>query len=534
MPIVEIDNLAASGLVKDVPSYQLAPEVLSSCLNARYVDTGIERMKGWSSTFGTPTIAPSFAIAVKSSAGSTYWVYASLTKGAVWDGTSHTDITRTVGGDYSAGASENWNGFIFNGVPIINNGVDDPQFWATLSPATKLADLTNWPASTSAKMFGAFTPHMIAINVTKSGTVYPHLVKWSHPADPGSVPSSWDETDATKDTGETDLPDVNSGVLKSMLPLKDAMFLYKEEATWRMKFIGGRFVFSFTAFLTTSGILGPNCVATLRDGLRHVVATQDDFIVHNGTSAQSILQGRMRKYVFDNLDPASYETSFVFDNPLYDEAWFCYPSIGASYPNRAVIWNYKTGQIGALSEVDGITFRRAALGPVEAVTSEAWSTGSDLWSDDTGPWSELDRRRIIACGTGDTKFFLLDDGQTRNGATFSAEVGRENLALVGKDRQGHPLVDYTSRKLFRRFWLKAQGGPVDVSAGQSQLVNGPVSWTSAKTFDPGANTNPAVGLTVDVVRSGKALSWKVADPSGSQADWRVDGFGTEIQKLGMF
>ena len=37
--------------------------------------------------------------------------------------------------------------------------------------------------------------YLIALDLTKSGTRYPHMVKWSAAADPGTVPASWDETD---------------------------------------------------------------------------------------------------------------------------------------------------------------------------------------------------------------------------------------------------------------------------------------------------------------------------------------------------
>ena len=56
---------------------------------------------------------------------------------------------------------------------------------------------------------------------------------------------SWDITDATKDCGEIDLPDVNSGVIQEMLPLSNYMYVYKETSTWRGRFVGGRAIFDF-------------------------------------------------------------------------------------------------------------------------------------------------------------------------------------------------------------------------------------------------------------------------------------------------
>src|SRR5258706_476813 len=79
-----------------------------------------------------------------------------------------------------------------------------------------------------AKIIRSFGPYLLALNVTKGANIYPHMVKWGHPADPGSVPSSWDETDETKDTGEKDLPDVTAGVIQDGLPLQGNFYVYKE------------------------------------------------------------------------------------------------------------------------------------------------------------------------------------------------------------------------------------------------------------------------------------------------------------------
>src|SRR5262245_61859086 len=193
MSVIEIAVLRTIGLIRDQEGNYLPPEAWTYARNMRAVADGIERIGGQTQVFGTPGVAPHFAIPI-STTSQTYWLYTSLTKGYVYDGTTHTDITR-VSGDYTAGNTRDWNGTLLGGVPILNNGSDTPQQWATLSPATKLTPLSNWPASTTAKVIRAFGPTLIALNLVESGTSFPHLVRWSHPADPGTVPSSWDYTD---------------------------------------------------------------------------------------------------------------------------------------------------------------------------------------------------------------------------------------------------------------------------------------------------------------------------------------------------
>jgi hypothetical protein len=397
---------------------------------------------------------------------------------------------------------------LLGGVPILNNGVDDPQYWGALNPATKLAALPNWPANTKAKVLRAFGPYLIALHPTESGTVYPHVARWSHPADPGTVPSSWDYSDATKDAGRNELPDVHAGVIIEGLPLRGHFYIYKEASTWRMSLIGGSFIFDFDAFLETSGILAPRCVTITADGTRHVVATQDDIVVHNGNSAESILTARYKRYLFNSLDTENYVNSFIFTNPFRDEVVFCYPESGTTYPNRALIWSYRRGARGVLTEAD-VNYRNAAVGVIETASDELWSDNPTVpWSTDDGPWSQVTRRKVVVCGTSQSKFFEFDTGATNDGEGFEGVLQRENIALVGRKRNGEWIVDFEKRKLLRRLWIRATGGPINIRVGFQEQMSGAISWSSEQVFDP------TTQHFVDVFGSGRAVSveFKAAVP----------------------
>src|SRR5260370_34006103 len=102
-------------------------------------------LAGWRGTFGTNprTSADTQMISMYiSSASQAWWLWASLLHIYVFDGVNDTDITRPVGGNYAAVDAKSWNGTIFQGTPILNNGVDKPQFWATYSAGQKMQDLT--------------------------------------------------------------------------------------------------------------------------------------------------------------------------------------------------------------------------------------------------------------------------------------------------------------------------------------------------------------------------------------------------------
>lgn len=527
MPTIEINDLASQGVIKDVPSHQIPPEAWTLGENVRLVDDGVERLLGWTSTFGSPPVDPHFTMPI-STASQTLWPWVGLAKAYVWDGTNHTDITRLVGGDYNATKTADWNGTVLGGVAIFNNGIDDPQFWATAAIGTKLAKLTNWPANTKAKVIRAFGPYLVGLSITKSGTVYPHMVKWSHPADPGSVPISWDETDPTKDTGEKDLEDIQAGGLVDALPLQATLYLYKQGSTWKMTHVGGQFIFQFEKFLETSGILAPRCACITGDGLKHVVATQDDIIVHNGNVASSILSKRQKRTLAAAIDTTNYANSFMFCNPIYDEVWFCYPSSGMVNPNKALIWNYKNGDKGALTDAD-ITFVNGVVGPIEVTSEETWASVTGTWADDTAAWSELSRRKVVVAAPSVRKFYLLDTGLLKDTANFNATLQRDSLSVVGQKRNGEWIVDFERRKFIKGLWPKIKGGPVNIRAGYQENVGGPVTWSAVHSFDP------ATQMFIDLAFSGRSFGVEFSTSSlAVAAHWRIDGYKVDLSMTGRY
>lgn len=525
MPDIDINDLASLGVINDVKPYMLPPEAWTLALNMRYRDKAVESLLGWEQVFGTPPVAPHFLMPI-STVATNYWLYSSLTKIYVYDGVAHTDITRTVGGNYTATETYQWNGTILGGIPIFNNGVDVPQYRADMASGTEFENLPNWPANLRARVIRAFGPYLMAFGLTEAGVVKPHTILWSHPADPGSVPSSWDSTVLSNDAGRKDLEDVNSGVILDAMPLTN-MFIYKENSTWRATHIGGRFIFDFKPFLETSGILAPRCVALTGDGKRHCVVTQDDMIWHNGNRIVSILDDRQRTKLFAEMDTLNYGNSFMFCNPLASEIWFCYPTTGMTNPNKALIWNYKEGgEKGVISFADGITFRNAAIGSIEGDSSELWSDGTDEWDEDTGPWSEFLRRRVLLAGTDATKFYNMDRGSTRDGVAFLQTLQREGLSVVGRKRNNEWIVDHQNRKLFQRLWPKVTGNAINIRLGSQELVDGPVSWGGAVEFDP------TIGRAADNDPiSGAALAIEL---SSSSKSWRLDGYKAAITLLGQF
>ena len=530
MPRVPVNNVGLLGIVQDMPPHTLPPEAWNNGRNVRFRDNRVQRIDGHRKVFDPPSVTPYWALGCPTPTDY-FWLYASLTKVYGYSAGSHGNITRqtaAVDVDYAATPELNWNGGLLGGIPIITNGVDAPQFWADISLGTKLADLTNWPASTTAKIIRPFGSFLVALYITKSGAVKPHMVKWSHPADPGTLPSSWDETDPTKDAGENDLSDTIAGVIQDGLGLRNMFIIYKDNSTWGMQFVGGQFVFRFFPILSQSGILSTHCVTLMPDGTRHFVATGDDIITFNGQNPQSILTDRGHKALLNDIDKTNFNRSFVTANARDREMWFCYPETGATWPTKVIVWNYEENTI-TIRDISNISFIAQGL-ISETVSNTTWDSDSEPWDGDMTQWGTQQYaagvNRMLGCDPVNTKFYQMGDTFQFNGTDYSSFIERTGIALVGQDRQKRPIVDFSSRKLAVRIWPKATGASFNVRVGAQETLDAPITWSNAVSFNPGTDQY------VDVCVAGRLLAIRFESASGD--GWSLYGYDVELERLGVF
>lgn len=524
MADVEVNDLAAIGLMLDPPARELPPSAVTTALNVRVRENRLLRIGGRQDAFGTLSAAPYKLIPVRGSSDALYWIYLGLAKAYVFSSGTEYDITNT-GGDYTTANGRDWNYTIFGGLPIITNNVDPIQFWSDIDTGQELTDLTNWPANSAAKLIRAHGPFLVALNLNLNSTLYPHGVLWSHPADPGSVPSSWDYTDATKDAGLYELPDAETGNIQEAGFLRGQLYIHKDTSIWSMRYVGGQSVFAFERFLEHAGVLASRCVGTTGDGKWQFVVTQDDVIVHNGQTVLPILEGRARRTLFGAIDSTNFRNSFVFSHPTMKEIWFCYPESGATLPSRALIWNYGVkSEIGVLTEAE-VDFVDAALGDSELAGSDTWASEAALgWEDDDEPWSVTTRNNLYVANPTTSTILQAEVGITNDGTAFTATIQREALAIVGKKPTGEPIVDFSVVKFVRRVWPRITGGPVFIRVGVIDMIDGPTIWSDAQTFDP------QVDLYVDFLARGVAISIEVS----AIVPFEFSGYKLEVMPAGRF
>jgi hypothetical protein len=518
MARVDLHNLGKVGVIKDIPGHQLPPEVWSDLRNIRCADGNLHKFLGHMQVLGTPSVNPGFLINVPTP-DAAVWLYASADRVFVEDNGSHTEITNT--GGFTSTLYEQWDGTLLGGIPILNNEVDPPQMWPSLSSGDELVDLTNWPENTLAKKVRAFGPFLVALNITDLGGAYPHMVWWSHPAEVGDVPVTWDYSDPDFQAGRRELTDIEGGTIQDGMMLRDTFIIYKQFSTHIMRFVGGQNIMKTDQLFAGSGILAPRCVAPIEKGTKHFVATQDDIIVHNGQSIDSAISNKNRKYLQRDLSQAAKAKAFCAHNPAMEEAWFCYPEVGQSAPTKAFVLNYKDGT----QYFRDFSGRFAAPGFVQTTVAEQWDNLLNTWDAATDTWGAEGYRQLVVADADAAKFFQIDSTNAFDGADIPFLLEREGLAIFGKDRGGQPKVSFSNRKLVTRIWIKADSPQAfDVQLGAQEFRKGPIEWAPAQSFDP--NTEMYKDFTVN----GRLIAVRF---SGShQAEFSLEGYDLEIEVIG--
>lgn len=517
MSKVSIKNVGAFGVNKDLSAAELPPNAWTDASNIRFLDGMAMPFYGQGEVYSSPAYVPQYVMPC-SVASARYWIYTTATKTfavTITGGVAvHTDITHATP---RAGVVNAWSGCVFGGVPILNTGDVSkvPMYWDQ-DLTHKFVDLTAWPAGVYCKALRQYKQFLIALGLTKAGVSLPYTVKWSSPAVPGAIPSTWNEADATNDAGETDLAE-GQDIIIDGLALRDSFMIYKEASIWRMDYVGGQFVFRFSKVMGTSGAMNRNCIAEL-DGF-HLVLTGSDVIYHDGQNAVSVLDKQTRRYLFQNIDVDGAGLCFVFKNVFFNEVFVCYPAIGSTSCDRAMVYNYVDKTV-AFREMPNLN--HAAFGPVDNGLAGTWSSDSAPWQSDLSAWGGPDfvpstARTIMA--SANQKLYMMDSSASFDGLIPNAYLERRGLAFEAPDRI----------KMVRGILPRITG-----AVGETVLIQ--IGASDDPYADPvyGPTMTHTIGTTVrnDCFVSGRYIAVRFS--VGTAYQFRLDSYDLDIVDAGAF
>ena len=511
MPIVTIPAVGQYGMRADESEQELPINAWSNVTNMRMRDGFAERAAGTFKLFATPVVTP-YWVAPYATNATTYVVHAGLSAVYVDDGTTRTNITATI--PPTGAIDDRWTGGSLNGVLVVNNGQDVPQFW---NGTGLLAAIPGWNTAWRCRVLRPFKNYMVALYVTKGGNPYPHMVKWSHACDPGAITAvgGWNEADPCSDAGEVDLAETTDKLV-DCLPLGDALCIYKERSMYLMRYVGGQSIFAFQRLPGSQGCLARGCIAVTPVG--HVVLTTGDLILHSGQGAQSLVSGKMRRWLFAQMDTTNAVRSFLVANAATNEVWVCFPTTGNSTCNLALVWNW-LDQTFAVRDLPGVTFgTTAALTPTSP--TETWSSDTQIWSMDATKWQQVNfnqvEARLVFSGGN---IVLADSGTTNDGATYTASLERTGLAFdnpysVKMLRSVYPRIDGPT------------GETLTIEIGAHMDMESSVTWSAPVTYTIGST------FKADSFATGRFLALRIT--STSAFAWRIKSIDLDVLTLGAY
>lgn len=512
MTIRTFTDLGKIGIIKDVQPQELPTNAWSDGINIRFKDGGVERMKGELQVFATPSTIP-YWLQPYYQGGKRYWIHAGLNAVYADDGTTRTTITPSTAP--TGAIDDRWTGGVLNGILVANNSKDIPWYW---NGTGLMLALPGWDATWRAASVRPFKNFLVALDMTKGANRFRHMVKWSDAAVPGAVPASWDITDKTKLAGELEIAEEPS-LLVDQLPLGDMNIVYKENSMYAMRATGGADIFQLQRLPGDVGALARGCMAQTPFG--HVVLTHGDVIMHAGQGPQSIINGKMRKWLFQQIDSTNRNRSFVVTNPPAKEVWVCFPELGKTACTLAAVWNWEenTWSVRSLRNVTC-----GAIGQLDSGITNSWDAQNYAWQDAAQAWNEdplspAQERMLI--GSSAPIINAVEITGTVNGASYTSLAERTGLTLDS------PETVKTVRGL--RFRAQgAQGTRLQIQVGGQMSMEQPTNWSTPVIHTIGTSTYGQI----DTFANGRFVGLRVQ--SLDNQPWRFQSYDTDFVVTGRY
>ena len=512
----KFNQAGAVGVIYDQPPWELPPQAWSDSTNIRFRDGAAEAFDGQSQVFGTP-LGPAYRVMPVSTGREYFWVYTGINNIWATDGGAHADIT-SVSNSYSATDNLYWNGGAFNNFLVLNNGREAPASWSP-NLANQTTPLANWEAGLKADVIRPFKNYLFALRCEESGVYNPRLLRHSNGATIGSLPSSWDYTDPNEDTGRVEFGQTTDSLVDA-LPLRDSLVIYKQNYTWAAQYVGGvDNPFIYRQVFAQAGMLSEWCAAAFEG--KHVVLTTDDLIVHDLNQSQSIVDKRMRRWLFSQINPSEYKNCFVVPNFKNREIWVCFPTSGETFPQLALVWNWAENTT-AVREI-GFECPHMNWGIVNPGTGTTFDADTGSFSEGTGAFDGQAFNPVVTSilmtDPAWPRLVQTDDTGTLDGVTFTKRLTREAL----------PFDDFLRYKRILRVFPKlisVSGETFNIFIGTRDTFEDDVVWSQPETYTVGTDA------FVNFRESGRIIDLRI-EYNGTQ-NFRLHGFDIEWDADGLY
>ena len=303
---------------------------------------------------------------------------------------------------------------------------------------------------------------------------------------------------------------------------KETILVFTDNALYTMKFVGAPFTFSFEQVGTNCGLIGKNAVVEV-DGAAFWLSA-NGFFMFDGTVKS--LPCSVEDFVYDNFDTTKGQQVTAGINNLFTEVIWYYPSAGASYNDKYVVFNYGEPMKGGV----WYTGTEARTSWIDAIVyPKPYSTKYNASSNGTFPVV------VGQDGLGQTKFFehevgtdqVNEDGSTTAVTSFikSYDIDIEQRQRNAQGRSTGPKVGGEVFLAMRRFVpdFKTLAGNAKVSLGVKRYPQQSDTTTTLSPFTVTSST-----LKKDTRARGRFVNVKIENDSSGE-EWRFGTLRLDIQ-----
>jgi len=159
--------------------------------------------------------------------------------------------------------------------------------------------------------------------------------------------------------------------------------------------------------------------------------------------------------------------------------WFCFPQEGYTWPNVAVVWNWRqdTLCVPYLPNASHISY-----GIVSPIGDSTFDSASGSFDTDTDAFNYRNynptQDSLLICDPTHSRLSQADDGETFNNTQMYCYVQRHALPLGDAK-------NLTSMKLVKRVIPKIDGTTgetINIYIGTADTMDGTIVWSSPKPF----------------------------------------------------
>ncbi len=378
------------------------------------------------------------------------------------EGSNDHDIT--FPGQLTVTDTSEWVSTLLNGIPVFTNGKDAPLFWT--GDSSDNADvLPDWPAGTVCKAIVAFKFHLFALNIDGPSGTFENLILWSDAAEPGTLPASWTPGPANE-SGSASLSDTPGRCIIAR-PLGQQLMIYKPTANYAAEYVGQPDIYTVRPINRTLGVLGPHCVLEIdMRGPKHLIIGNDDIVLSDGVSVQSIADNRIKNFLATSIDETNAANSFIVRDLNKRETWVCVPEQGSQFATVAHVWDERR-DTWVTRDLDNVRYGTTGY-VTDTSPSNVWDSQSIVWDSAIQLWNASSDAAIPRVLTIEADDLILED--TGDATVITSRLVKQDMHFDEPD----------SHKLTQRVWIVCTGVPTGMQfrlgARNGLSDETPITW----------------------------------------------------------